>query len=845
MKLKSQSENPTLESDKKRFVVAIGFSAGGLDALNLFFENTAQDIPATFIVAEHFPSTSESRLPEILAAHTALPAEIAKDGTPLEIGKILVLPAGKFFTVSDNRLVETHPHAPNHAPVNLIDNLFKSLACDMGENTIGIILSGSGSDGARGVRAIKEEGGFVLVQEPATAPFPSMPEAAIMTGAADFVMTPAEMGKQVANVVRHSLEAPPPNPTSADEEMLSAMRKLTSFLKRHTGLDLGAYKQQSVVRRIERRMSICQIGDFEQYVSYLRKNPKECDLLAKDMLISVTRFFRDTEAFEKLKETILPRIVNESRGRPIRCWVPGCATGEEVYSIGILLEEALQEAGIVDQAVKIFATDLDRKALDIAGQGIYPSSIADEIPAPLLDKYFNRQGEHYEISRTIRERIIFAKHNVLKDPPFTRMDLVSCRNLLIYLQPAAQQCVLSILHFALRPGGVLMLGMSEALGELTEGFTPLDNKQHIFVKKGDSPLFLPETMQFSNISPGFGAHGPHQPPLVPIQERSPSRISEAFTNRILSRLDRTCFVLNSRFEILYSFGNPEIYTRLNEGRSSLNLVDLVDREIGVPLSTAMSKVLQTGEPIHYSPITLSDKRTMGLMVESFQPEPNELQYLLVYFEEGQHTHNVESTVFDLRKSMQRISDLEQELRLNKARLKELIEELEASNEELQTSNEELQAANEELQSTNEELESVNEELQTVNNECENKIAELTKTNDDMDNFISSAAIATIFLDSDLRIRRFTPTAATKTGLLSHDVGREITALSHPLLILAANAAREIIAGSKQLETILPHESGSLMLMRATPFIRKDGQHSGATVSFICIGPTPIAPGSLA
>lgn len=841
MKPQSPIKNPAFESDKNQFVVAIGFSAGGLNALSLFFENTPRDLPVTFIVAEHFPSSSESRLPNILASHTSLPAELAKDGSPLEIGKILVLPAGKFFAISNNRLVETTPPAPNHGPDNLIDHLFKSLAYSIGENTIGIILSGSGSDGARGVRAIKEEGGFILVQDPASATFPSMPESAIMTGAADFVLAPSEMGKQIANVVRHSLDTPPPAPASADEEMLSAMRKLTNLLKRHTGLDLGAYKQQSVVRRIERRMSICQIGDFDQYVAYLRKNPKECDLLAKDMLISVTRFFRDTEAFEKLKETILPRIVNESRGRPIRCWVPGCATGEEVYSIGILLEEALQEAGIVDQVVKIFATDLDRKALDIAGQGVYPSSIADEIPAPLLEKYFIRQGEHYEISRTIRERIIFAKHNVLKDPPFTRMDLVSCRNLLIYLQPTAQQCVLSILHFALRPGGVLMLGMSEALGDLNEGFTPLDTKQHIFVKKGDSPLFLPETMQFSSIPSSFGTPLPHQPPLVPILERPTSRISEAFTNRILSRLDRTCFVLNSRFEILYSFGNPEKYTRLNEGRSSLNLVDLVEREIGVPLSTAMSKVLQTGEPIHYSPIALSDSRNIGLLVESFQPEPNELQYLLVYFEEGQQTHNVETTVFDLRKSMQRISDLEQELRLNKVRLKELIEELEASNEELQTSNEELQASNEELQSTNEELESVNEELQTVNNECENKITELTKTNDDMDNFISSAAIATIFLDSDLRIRRFTPTAATKTGLLSHDVGREITALSHPLLVQAAKAAREIISGSEILETTLPQESGSLLLLRATPFIRKDGQRTGATVSFICIAPIPAAP----
>lgn len=837
MKSNSQSQDSSVAPEKKHFYIAIGFSAGGLEALNLIFKNIPLDLPATYLVLEHFPPQAESNLAEILHHHTNLPAETATSGTPLEKGKILVIPSGKSFGISNNLLVETLQPAANH-PAHIIDNLFKSVAVEFGENTIGVILSGNGSDGSRGIRAVKEEGGIVLVQDPKSAPFPSMPESAIMTGMADFVVDPAGMGEQIASVVRHSLETPPPTLSSVDEEMLNGMRKLTGLLKRHTGLDLGAYKQQSVVRRIERRMSICQIADFDQYVSYLRKTPTECDLLAKDMLISVTRFFRDAEAFEKLKETILPRIVNESRGRPIRCWVPGCATGEEVYSIAILLEEALQEAGIVDPVVKIFATDLDRKSLDIAGQGLYPSSIAEEIPPPLLEKYFNRRGDHYEITRSIRERIIFAKHNVLKDPPFTRMDLVSCRNLLIYLQPAAQQCVLSILHFSLRPGGILMLGLSEALGDLHDGFASIDAKQHIFSKKGDSPLFLPETMQFGGLAGGFATPHTPQPPVISMPERSVSRISEAFTNRILSRLDRTCFVLNSRFDILYSFGNPENYTHLSEGRSTLNLVDLVEREIGVPLSTAMSNVLQTGEPVHYAPISLSDGRSIGLLVESFQPEPNESKFLLVYLEEGQHTHNVESTDFDLRKSMQRISDLEHELRLNKARLKELIEELEASNEELQTSNEELQASNEELQSTNEELESVNEELQTVNNECENKIAELTKTNDDIDNFMSSAAIATIFLDSDLRIRRFTPTAAQKTGLLPHDVGREITALSHPLLILASQAARQIISGSGMLETVLPQESGAMLLMRATPFIRKDGQRTGATVSFICIGPFP-------
>ena len=815
------------------FIAAIGFSAGGVEALGIFFKNIPKDLPVAYIVAQHFPDDRESKLPHILAGYTEIPVEFAQDGSLLESGKILILPPGRHFIVEGGRVVETKVSADH--PV-LIDTLFESLAIEDGECAMAVVLSGTGSDGARGAKMIKEEGGYVFVQSPDSAIFRTLPESVIMTSAADFVLAPDRLAAELVRVSTHVLENRPPRPNSPDEEMLSLMRKLTSILKRQTGLDLAAYKQQSVVRRIERRMGICQVADFDQYVAFLRKHPEEAENLAKDMLISVTRFFRDEDAFSRLKEIVIPRIVEESRGRVLRAWVPGCATGEEVYSLAILIEEGLQEAGMPDQQVKIFATDLDRKALEIAGQGLYPASIAEEVPPLLLEKYFNKQGDHYQISRSIRERIIFAKHNVLKDPPFTRMDIVSCRNLLIYLQPAAQQCVLSILHFALRTGGVLMLGLSEALGDMQNNFSPLDIKQHLFCKRGESPLFLPNAMQFSNMPHSIVAVPPSQAPSIALPERTGTRVNEVFTNRILSRLNRTCFVLNERSEILYSFGHPEKYVSLKEGRSSLNLVDIVPRDLAVPLSTALENVHQGNQPIHYAPIAIGDHRSVGLIVESFQPEKNEQTFLLVFLEEGPQTEDIETTTFDLSKSYQRISDLEQELRVSRARLKELVEELEASNEELQTSNEELQASNEELQSTNEELESVNEELQTVNNDCQGKITELTKTNDDMDNFIASADIATIFLDAELRIRRFTPAAARKSGLLVQDIGREISAFSHPLLALAAKAAEQIIAGSANIESVMPHESGGLMLMRATPFIRKDGHRTGATVSFICISP---------
>jgi two-component system CheB/CheR fusion protein len=718
------------------------------------------------------------------------------------------------------------------------DALLESLADQERENAVAIILSGTGSDGARGARAVKQEMGLVLVQSPESARFPGLPESVILGGVADFVLPPEDLAQALVKVTSHIVHTSPSLPQAEDEDVMEQMRKLTTLLKRNTGLDLGAYKQTSVVRRIERRMGICQVSDFGEYVALLRKNPAECENLAKDMLISVTRFFRDPGAFDKLRETVLPQIIKETDARPLRCWVPGCATGEEVYSLAILIEEAMQEAGVSNQSCKIFATDLDRKALDIACQGLYPSTITNDVPPDLLEKYFVKQGDHYQIVRHIRERIVFAKHNLLKDPPFIRIDIISCRNLLIYLQPPAQQAVLAILHFGLRTGGVLMLGLSETLADMQSYFTPIDSKQHLFAKKGESPLFLSNAMQYSP------SHYYPPPPQSLDQnigqiERSAQRLSETFTNRILSRLNRSCFVLNAKFDVLYSFGTANKHTHIAEGRSSLNLLDLVSKNLAVPLSSALNKVLQDGRPIQYAPIQIADQgesHSVSILVESFRLGKDESPFFLVFISDTEEGDPIETSNFDLKNSIQRIANLEEELRINKIRLTEVSEELDASTEELQTSNEELQASNEELQSINEEVESVNEELQTVNNECQRKILELTKANEDLDNFVASADIATIFLDSNLQIRRFTPTAAQKANLLPHDIGRKIGELSHPLLVMAANAAQQILNGVPKVESFTSIGDAENLLMRASPFTQNDGSRSGATVSFLYFGP---------
>jgi two-component system, chemotaxis family, CheB/CheR fusion protein len=831
MTTESQTSPPE-DSTPSFPIVAIGSSAGGLQALEAFFEALPEKFPACFVVAEHFPENHQSHLAELLSTRTRRRVEVASEGSPLEVDRVWVLPPGQLFECGV-RSLQAAPGSHSHSAPVLVDTLLRSLAKAHPTRAVAVILSGTGSDGALGAREVKDAGGLVMAQSPQSARFPGMPQSAILTGTTDVTGTPEELARCLQEFSSPS-GSPPPDPFTST----AGMRLLESLLKRHAGFNLGDYKPESVSRRIERRMGLCHIDEFELYVSLLQKNPAECENLAKDMLISVTGFFRDPEVFARLRETVLPRLVKESRGRPLRVWVPGCATGEEAYTIAMLLDDTLADCNDTGPGFKIFATDLDRHALEIASQGLYPAAAAAPIPEPLRRRYFLKEADNLLIVRQIRERMVFAKHNILKDPPFNRLDLVSCRNLLIYLQPHAQQRVLSMVHFALRQGGVLVMGLSETVGDMAEDFGAVDHKQHIFHKKTHSPSMLPETIPIASMRGGLGPLStlPTSPPIL--QDQSNARLLEAFTDRILGRFDRICFVLNHQLEILYTFGNTSRHIGLKNGRASMNLADLLPKNLSAALYTAAARVLAEEKPCRFGPIPADDSKdapATTLLVESLRPATDSRIYLLVFLEDSEPGTQMEESSIGLRESIQRIGDLEEELRASRSRLKAAVEELEASNEELQTSNEELQASNEELQSANEELESVNEELQTLNNEHQFKILELTNAKEDLDNFIASADMATIFLDADLRIRRFTPGAARLTGLLTHDIGRVITALSHPLLVCAAEAARRILAGSDLAEFNLPVDSGGTIHLRALPFLAKTGARAGATISIVPIG----------
>jgi two-component system CheB/CheR fusion protein len=813
----SQPVKKQTPADKKHPfpVVVVACPASDPAPLREFLAALPKTFPGAILAAGCIPAPAAKKSP-------------ALDGARIAPGKILRLPAGKPFTATGGKL--SAARGRRQPP---LDTLLGSAAAEFGDRCAAVILSARGSDGALGARAVKEAGGLVLVQSPDPNDAESLPASVLLTAAADIVESPRTLAQELARLAAPPRPQPARPAAAGHQSRAELLRKLEAVLKRQTGFDLSDYKRESVSRRIDRRMGLCRTPDLDKYIALLQREPSECDNLAKDILIGVTSFFRDREAFERLRETVIPGMLRAARGRPLRIWCAGCSTGEEAYTVGMLVDDALEDLGEQGLPVKMFATDLDRRALEIAGRGIYPASIADSLPRGFLRKYFTPCGPNFQIARPIRERIVFARHNLLKDPPFLRLDLATCRNLLIYLQPPAQERALGLLHYALRPEGVLMLGRSEALGELQQDFTPVDLKRHIFFKNSNARTLRPDSLVFDSAIPlAAAARFPAQPPQETV--RLPyTKLMDLVVDRCLGRMAHACFVNNAQFEIVYSFGETSRFATLRSGRSTMVLTELLPEPLAIAISSAASKALSTGKPCGYSPVALPRGRSAGIAAESLRPPGESRQFLLVFIEDLHRTPVPAKPAFGLKQSMERISSLEQEIREGRARLQTLIETLEATNEELQTSNEELQVSNEELQSANEELESVNEELQTLNHDHQEKILELTKTNEDLDNFISSSNIATLFLDTELRLRRFTPTAARQTGLLPHDTGRKVTALSHPILAAAARAASKILSGAPRLEERLPcGPGGQPLLLSATPFLRKDGIPAGAIISFI-------------
>ncbi|QFY89848.1 PAS domain S-box protein [Magnetovirga frankeli] len=844
-------KTPSDLKDTPSHYVGIGASAGGLEAIDTFFKNMPPDSGCAFIVVQHLSPDHKSLMVELLGKRTEMPLSRAEEGMLVRPNHVYLIPPNHDLRIFHGKLLLNEQD--RHGGINLpIDIFLNSLAEDQGDKAVAIILSGTGSDGTRGVRAIKEKVGMVMVQNEDTAAFDGMPRSAIATGLVDYILAPEEMPQQLVSYIKH----PYANKAEGSEVLLSdedSTNGIFALLREKSGVDFTYYKPSTMVRRIERRMSVNQILDLRDYLRYLERYPGEVDTLYRDLLIGVTNFFRDPLVFQQLNDKWLPELIEGAESNSLRMWVAGCSTGEEAYSLAMACHEVMSRLGKLLE-IKIFATDVDRDAIATAGIGIYPESISADVPPEFLAKYFHRREKDYLIARHIREMVVFAQHNVIKDPPFTNISLVSCRNLLIYLQPVLQQRVIELFNFSLRPGGILLLGSSETTGEMAEYFEPLHHKWKLYRSRGRKrrDVLSDQAAHFdvgarlsrpaSMIMGQAYRHNLHE------EERLLDRLLQSLGERYLP----FTLVINEGMELLYMAGDARSYLRFPSGKMITDLSRLVHKDLAIPLATGVQKVLKKQQEAHYSNIHLRDEdnsRTVNMRIGLLPKTKAQDVLLAVFIEEvvssgqpaaqGLPLRGTPVLTYDVGKEAeQRINDLEQELQFTRENLQATVEELETSNEELQATNEELLASNEELQSTNEELQSVNEELYTVNAEHQSKIAELTEVNNDLDNLLDNIRVATLFLDQNLEIRRFTPEIAHFMRIIEQDIGRPFDHLTHDLADVDLDGlVRGVNQKHESVEQEVSDRGGNAYLMRIFPYRIGPEFYSGVLLTFVSINAT--------
>jgi len=819
--VKITSETPP----EPRFpIVGIGASAGGLEAIEVFFEAMPVGSGMAFVVVQHLSPDYKSLMVELLSRKTAIPVQRAEDGMLVEANNIYLIPPKKTLTIFHRKLLleDKKPRESNSLPVDIF---LRSLADDQGEQAVAVILSGTGSDGTRGVRAVKEHGGLVMIQDADSAKFDGMPRAAISTGLADFILPPQEMPSQLLACLRHPYAARQERQRETLVEE-TGMTRLFSLLRARTKVDFTYYKPSTITRRVERRIAITQSDDLEAYVRYAGQTPTEVSALYRELLIGVTNFFRDPSVWSILREQILPELFTQSSKSELRFWVAGCSTGEEAYTLAIICREALEATGLA-RDIKIFATDIDRDAITKAGIGLYPESITADLTPAQLTKYFHRRDDNYQVTRSLREMVVFAQHNLVKDPPFPRIDMVSCRNLLIYLQSNLQRRALEMFAFSLRSGGILLQGTSETIGDMDNYFEAIDRKSCIFQSLGktrirseanDLQLLPHEKSPRTPMTTSFGGNG-----------RSSTRGQDRLVERILDSLSELyiplAVIVDANLEMLHTLGDPGSLFRLPAGRAVYDISKMVERELAIPLATGIQKVLRSGKELTYSNVRLHEGDTIRKMRLRMRPLPGrktEEDLVVVFFEdiEEKHTHKGEMPdEYDLgTETVQRLQDLEQDLQFTRENLQATIEELETSNEELQATNEELLSSNEELQSTNEELQSTNEELYTVNTEYQSKIIELTEARNDVENLLASSRIGTLILDEDMHIRHYSPHTTEMFNLVESDIGRPLQHLSHRLHDFdAVEMARQSQQQDRTIELEVRDEEDHWYMVRAMPY----------------------------
>ncbi len=818
-----------IKATDARLVVGIGASAGGLEALQQFFVNLPANSNIVYIIVQHLSPDYKSLMAEILGKYTAMQVVQAEHLMPLEPNIVYLIPPKKNLTIKAGHiLLNDYDHRRINHP---IDIFFNSLAEESRERAVAIVLSGTGSDGTNGIKTIKEHGGIVMAQDPKSAKFDGMPRSVINTGLADFVLPAPELAQELLNLANyHHMLLPQASSEASDIETLG---RIYGILKNVSGIDFTYYKRNTVLRRIERRMVVTKSPDMESFAKLLESTPSEAELLMKDILIGVTRFFRDGEFFEKLKSTALLSILrNSTEDEPIRIWSAGCSTGEEAYSLAILIQELMEEQGI-KRKVKIFATDIDTQAIEKASKGVFPESISEDITPERLTKYFTEKNEHYIVNKDIRKMIIFAPHNMFSDPPFGKLDLISCRNVLIYFQPVLQKAVFAIFHTALKNGGYLFLGKSETASEYSSVFKPVANTEKIYVHhaEGRAEDLQPPVFTVPNILPQVQISG------TGVQHKADRKDMEDVYLQFMERFLPASIIINSNNEIVHFFGNSTDYINLAPGKATFNLFALILKDLKLITSTAINRSRAEHAPVTYSDIVIdthAGRRTITLSVQPVTTAADEELTALIFIERGglEVKGPVEKYDVDIT-AAQRITDLEHELQESKNELRSTIGELETVNEELQAANEELLTANEELQSSNEELQSVNEELYTVNSEYQQKLDELTMMDNDLSNFLSSTMIGILFVDSNLNIRKFTEYVGREFQLVPQDVGRSLQIFAHsfPAEDVIADA-RAVLKDLTPIDREVTGNNERFYTMRIAPYRTTENNIRGLVITII-------------
>jgi two-component system CheB/CheR fusion protein len=817
-------------------IAGIGTSAGGLEALEAFFTNMPSDSGMAFVLVQHLDPTHKSILTDLVKPYTKMRVRQVEADMRVEPNHVYIIPPNCDMALAHGTLQLIEPTVPRGLRLP-IDFFFRSLAEEQHGQAICIVLSGTGSDGTLGLKAVKEHGGMVMVQDPQTAKYDGMPRSAIATGLVDFVLPTVEMGKQLIAYVRQTLDTrgerrPPPVAQTRND-----LQKLFHLLRGHTGHDFSEYRHSTVMRRIERRMTINQLGGLSDYISYLQQNPREVEALFKELLIRVSNFFRDPEAFATLEKKVIPRLLKHKNvAQTVRAWVPGCATGEEAYSVAMLFQEQMEVLNRRHE-IQIFGTDIDSEAIDAARTATYPENIAADMPAERLHRHFIKQPSGYQVAKGIREMLVFAEQDVLKDPPFSRLDLISCRNLLIYLEDDLQKRLLPLFYYALKGGGYLFLGSAESIGEATALFSVVSRKWKIFQCKGTALIH----------TPGMQAPAPLFPPQVttagggkepkPLRRPTPKETTERL---LLKHHAPACVLVSDQGDCLHFHGDTGSYLQPPSGAPHWNVVGMAREGLRLTLSSAIRKVATSKQTLRYENLAVKVNGGDQRINLAVQPVPEQLGppgALLILFQPLAPRPSVRhaQAAQPSEQGDRRIVELDQELRATKEYLQTTIEELKTANEELQSANEELQSTNEELQTSKEELQSTNEELVTVNTEHKKNLERLAKAHNDIQNLLTSTDIGAIFLDMDLRIRQFTAAATRIVNLRETDIGRPITEIASTLNYdQLVPDIHEVLVNLVPREFEIQAKNKLWYVVRIRPYRTAENVIEGSVVTFVDI-----------